>query len=222
MIVFLNICITKLSFSWLSFDFISIVLFQKFQSSLILSSNNAESFRSHEMSNSWETAWHWCHCKHDIFFLIVIGWWNSARYNPSKLRIDDMKIILYFLAFVQDNVIIIIIANQQSKSVCFFIFISRHNDVVTTLLHRRYPTSLWRHHIVAMETSDDVAKSTSLQRLFKRRDIETLQRHCFCNVIWQFHYNYMATFSTSLQYCYSIRLKKHFRLYITTATSLLS
>ena len=38
---------------------------------------------------------------------------------------------------------------------------SRHKNVVTTLLRRRCPTSLWRRHIVAMETSDDVAKTTS-------------------------------------------------------------
>ena len=38
---------------------------------------------------------------------------------------------------------------------------SRHNDVVTTLLRRRYPTLLWRRSIVAMEMSDDVAKTTS-------------------------------------------------------------
>ena len=38
---------------------------------------------------------------------------------------------------------------------------SRHKNVVTTLLRLRCPTSLWRRHIVAMETSDDVAKTTS-------------------------------------------------------------
>ena len=70
---------------------------------------------------------------------------------------------------------------------------SRHKDVVTTLLRRRYPTSLWRRHIVAMETSDDVTKTTSFQRPIKRRHNETLQRRRFCNVIWRFHCNYMAT-----------------------------
>ena len=48
---------------------------------------------------------------------------------------------------------------------------------VTTSLRRRYPTSLWSCHIVAMETSDEVAKTTydvsiwetSLWRLYMRR-----------------------------------------------------
>ena len=70
---------------------------------------------------------------------------------------------------------------------------NRHNDVITTLLRRCYPTSLWRRHIVAMETSDDIVKTTSLQRLIKRRRNETLQRRRFCNIIWRFHCNYMAT-----------------------------
>ena len=70
---------------------------------------------------------------------------------------------------------------------------SRHNDVVTTLLWRCYPTLLWRSHIVAMETSDSIAKSTSLQGLIKRVCNETSQQHHFCNVIWRFLCNYVAT-----------------------------
>ena len=71
---------------------------------------------------------------------------------------------------------------------------------------RRYPTSLWRRHIVAMETSDDVAKTTSLQRLIITSLHETLQRRRFCNVIRRFHRNYMATsewrwIATSQQRC---------------------
>ena len=69
----------------------------------------------------------------------------------------------------------------------------RHNDVVTTLLRRHYPLLLWRRHIVAMEMSDDVAKTKSLKRLIKRRHNETLQWRRFCNVFWRFHRNYMAT-----------------------------
>ena len=60
---------------------------------------------------------------------------------------------------------------------------SRHNDVVTTLLRRRYPTSLSRRHLVAMETSNDVAKTMSLQCLIKRRCNKTLQQRRFCNVV---------------------------------------
>ena len=70
---------------------------------------------------------------------------------------------------------------------------SRRNDVVTTLLRSRFPTSLWRRHIVAMETLEDVAKTTSLQRLTKRRHNETLQGRHFWNVVWRFHRNYTAT-----------------------------
>ena len=71
--------------------------------------------------------------------------------------------------------------------------LSRHNDVVTTLSRRRYPLLLWRRHIVAMETSEDVAKIKSLKRLINRRHNETLQWRRFCNVVWRFHRNYMAT-----------------------------
>ena len=70
---------------------------------------------------------------------------------------------------------------------------SRHNGVVTTLLRRRYLTSLLRYHIVAMETSDDVAKTTSLQRLTRRRQNEMLQRRHSCNFVWPFHRSYMET-----------------------------
>ena len=49
---------------------------------------------------------------------------------------------------------------------------SRLNDVVTTLLQRRNPMPLWRCQIVAMETSDDVAKTMSLHHLIKRRHNE--------------------------------------------------
>ena len=90
---------------------------------------------------------------------------------------------------------------QDSVLAIFFLFWkvhnkafpSRHKDVVTTLMRRRYPTSLWRRHIAAMEKSGDVAKTTSFQRLIKRRHNETLQQRRSCNVIWRFHCNYMAT-----------------------------
>ena len=39
---------------------------------------------------------------------------------------------------------------------------SRHNDVVATSLQRHCPTLLWRLYIIAMETSDEVAKMTPL------------------------------------------------------------
>ena len=49
---------------------------------------------------------------------------------------------------------------------------SRLNDVVKTLLRRRNRTPFWRRQVVAMETSDDVAKTTLLQHLIKRRHNE--------------------------------------------------
>ena len=70
---------------------------------------------------------------------------------------------------------------------------SRHNDAFTTLLQRRYPALVSRRYVVAIETSDDVTKTTLLQRLIKRPHNETLQRRRFCNVVWCFHGNYMET-----------------------------
>ena len=57
---------------------------------------------------------------------------------------------------------------------------SRHKDVVTTLLRCHYPTLLWCRHIVAMETLGDIAKTTSLQHLMKRRHNDD-----FTATIWQ-------------------------------------
>ena len=63
---------------------------------------------------------------------------------------------------------------------------SRHNDVVTMLLRQSYLTSLQRLHIVAMETLDNVAKTTFLQRLFRRRhDETTLSSDVSIATIWQ-------------------------------------
>ena len=56
-----------------------------------------------------------------------------------------------------------------------------------TSLRRRYPTSLWSFYIVAMETSDGVGKTTSLQRLNMTSLNETLQ-----NVLRHFHQSNMA------------------------------
>ena len=75
---------------------------------------------------------------------------------------------------------------------------------VTTSLPRRYPTSLWSCHIVAMETSGDVA--TLLQRLIMTSLYETWKWRRFCNVAQRFHRNYMATserrwIATSQQRC---------------------
>ena len=58
-----------------------------------------------------------------------------------------------------------------------------------TSLRRRYSTSLRRWHIFAIEMSDDVGKTTSLQRHIKRRHNEMLQWRRFCNVVWRFHRN---------------------------------
>ena len=63
----------------------------------------------------------------------------------------------------------------------------------TTSLRRRYPTSLWSCHIVAVVTLDEVAKTTSLQRLIMTSPNETLQPRRFCNVFRHFHRNYIAT-----------------------------
>ena len=76
----------------------------------------------------------------------------------------------------------------------------------TTSLRRRFPTSLWSCHIVAMKTSNDVAKTTSLRRLIMTSPNETLQQHRFCNVVRRFHRNYIATserrwVATSQQRC---------------------
>ena len=43
-----------------------------------------------------------------------------------------------------------------------------------------------------METSDEAAKTASLQRLTMASPNETLQQCRFCNVIRRFHRNYMA------------------------------
>ena len=57
-----------------------------------------------------------------------------------------------------------------------------------------------------METSDDVAKTTWLQRLIMTSLYETLKRRRFCNVVRRFHRNYMVTserrwIATSQQRC---------------------
>ena len=44
-----------------------------------------------------------------------------------------------------------------------------------------------------METSDNIAKTTSLQRLIMTSLNKTLQRRRFCNVIRRFHRSYMVT-----------------------------
>ena len=73
-------------------------------------------------------------------------------------------------------------------------------------IRRRYPTLLWSCHIVGVETSDDIANTTSLQRLIMTSLYETLKRRRFCNVGPLFHHNYMATserrwIATSQQRC---------------------
>ena len=77
-------------------------------------------------------------------------------------------------------------------NVCWVLVSIKQNNF-TTSFRRRYLTSLWSCHKVAMETSDDVAKTTSLQRLFMTSPNERLQRRRFCNVIRLSHRNYIAT-----------------------------
>ena len=52
-----------------------------------------------------------------------------------------------------------------------------------TSLQRYCDVAIQRRHIVAIETLNDVAKTTSLQRLIKRSHNEMLQRRHFCSVI---------------------------------------
>ena len=81
----------------------------------------------------------------------------------------------------------------------------RQNKVITSL-RRRYLTSFWSCHIVAVKSSDEVAKTMSLQRLIMTSLHEMLQRRRFCNVVQRFHRNYMAASEqrwivTSQQHC---------------------
>ena len=75
----------------------------------------------------------------------------------------------------------------------YLYMLSIRQNNFTTSLRRRYPTSPWSCHIVAMEMSDDIAKTTSLQHLIMTSQNETLQRCRFGNVVWRFHRHYMAT-----------------------------
>lgn len=59
-------------------------------------------------------------------------------------------------------------------------------------MQRLYRTSLWCRYIVAMETSDYVAKTASLQRLLVTSLYERLQRRRSFNVVRRSHRNYMA------------------------------
>ena len=81
---------------------------------------------------------------------------------------------------------------------CQFFFFTEYYDSLPvntmTLLQRCCDITIQScSETVAMETSDDVAKTMSLQRPIKRRRNETLQQRRFCNVIRHFHCNYMAT-----------------------------
>ena len=77
----------------------------------------------------------------------------------------------------------------------YLYLLSIRQNNFTTSLRRRYLTSFWSCHIVATETSDDVAKTTALQRLIMTSLNKTLQRHRFCNVVvvQRFHHNFIAT-----------------------------
>ena len=76
---------------------------------------------------------------------------------------------------------------------CFLYLLScSHNDVVTTPLRRRYPTSSGLYHLATMEMSDNVAKTTSFRRLIMTPLWKTLQESRFWNFVWRFHCNYMS------------------------------
>ena len=84
------------------------------------------------------------------------------------------------------------IFGKNTISLYIYLLSIRKNNF-TTSLRRRYLTSLWSCHIVDMEASDDVAKTTSLQCLLMTSLNKTLQRRRFCNVVQHFHGNYIAT-----------------------------
>ena len=83
--------------------------------------------------------------------------------------------------------------NKVILEVIQFLYLYLFPVHITMTLQRHYPTSLWRCYIFAMETSDDVVKTTSLQSLIMTCLHEMLQRRYFCNVVRLFHRNYMAT-----------------------------
>ena len=101
----------------------------------------------------------------------MIYWKNSVSY---KVILKQSK----FLVIIQFRYLYLLSIRQYK---------------VTKSWRRRYPTSLWSCHIVAIETSDDVTKTTSLQRLIMTSLNVTLQRRRFCNVVWHFHRRYMST-----------------------------
>ena len=80
----------------------------------------------------------------------------------------------------------------------------KQNNV--TSLRRRYLTLLWSCHIVAVETLDDIAKKTSLQRLIMTSLYERLQRRRFFNIVRRFHCNYMA----ASERCWIATSQQHF------------
>ena len=88
---------------------------------------------------------------------------------------------------------------KPSQLIWLLYYPSRHSEVVTMLLRRQYPTPLWPRHIVAVEMLDDVAKTTLMQRLIRNCHNETLQWCRFCNVVWRFHRNYIATLQSDFK-----------------------
>lgn len=74
---------------------------------------------------------------------------------------------------------------------CLYLLPSRHNDSVITSLQHCFDVNIWLWNV--METSDNVAKTTSLERFCMTSFNESLQQRCFCNVVRCFHHYYMAT-----------------------------
>ena len=135
----------------------------------------------------WENVESWLVYGNELFLdypAIFLKWHNKTKLVPASFSCFLMK---------KNQVQIQDMSSQSHRLTSFWHKPSRHNDVVTTLLRLRYPTLLWRCHIVAMETSDDVAKTTSLRRFIVRRHNETLQWRRFCNVVWNFNRNDIAT-----------------------------
>ena len=114
--------------------------------------------------------------------------WDKHLFRKTPLELVLENLEMFCITFLPFTIFLEAVPQRNSRSslpdvffwwLCYLqnfthfsyycLLPSRQKDVVTTLLRLRYPTSLWRCYIVAMEMSGDVAKPTSLQRLIKRR-----------------------------------------------------
>ena len=112
--------------------------------------------------------------KRNTFCFLSILWQLKVTF-ASYLCYLEWNVLLLNLSFPVDT--------KKSLQRFYDVAIQRRSDIAI----------YWHRYIVVMETSADVAKTTSLQHLIKRRHNETLQRRRFCKVVWWFHRNYMTT-----------------------------